>query len=141
MLNFTERYRQYVTMKVLGFSKAKIRSLIIKDCLFTTIPGILLGIPAGFAFLKFYISAVSFENCEWLVKLNILHFIIIVIAVLLCSIMIHIWISYKAHYRKYLRYKLTISLYHTILVEYFSHTFAQFLLRFQTAHCCLFLIL
>jgi len=97
MLNFSERYREYATMKVLGFSKAKIGGILVRECILTTVPGVILGIPAGFIFLKFYINIVSFDNYEWLARLDLLHLILIPLAIILCSLLIHIWINHKVN--------------------------------------------
>lgn len=47
MLNFTERIRDLATLEVLGFHQEEIRPLVLMENLFSTITGILLGIPIG----------------------------------------------------------------------------------------------
>ena len=64
-LNFMERYKEYATMKVLGFYKKELRRIVLSDTFLTLSLGLLLGIPAAFAFLKIYIGIVSMTGMEW----------------------------------------------------------------------------
>ena len=59
ILTYTERYREYATLKVLGFYNSEIKSIIFKDSIFSIIIGVLFGIPLGQAFLIVYIDTLS----------------------------------------------------------------------------------
>jgi len=61
-LNFTERRRDYATLRVLGFHRKEIRKLAMIENLITTLVGWLAGIPLGLWFLEQYIDEFSLEN-------------------------------------------------------------------------------
>lgn len=47
MLNFSERVRDLATLEVLGFHQKEIRPLVLTENIFSTLVGIVLGIPIG----------------------------------------------------------------------------------------------
>ena len=61
-LNFTEKTRDYATLRVLGFHRIEIRKLAIKENIITTFIGWVLGIPLGYWFLGQYLDAFSLEG-------------------------------------------------------------------------------
>ncbi|WP_317636568.1 ABC transporter permease [Xylocopilactobacillus apicola] len=71
MLTFTERYREYATMRVLGFRLNEIRSIIVKDNLLTWVEGTVIGIPLGLAFLKVYVSIADSDTSEFFSYISI----------------------------------------------------------------------
>ena len=97
MMNYEERYREYATMKVIGYTNREIRNIVMTDCFLTLLPGWLLGIPVGFAFLRVFINVVSFDSFEWKMQLEPLHFVILSIFVILCAVIVHLVISHKAN--------------------------------------------
>lgn len=97
MMNYEERYREYATMKVIGYTKREIRNLILTDCMFTIVPGWLIGIPVGFGFLRLFIKVVSFDSYEWRINLLPGHFIMLSLFVILCAVLINLVISRKAN--------------------------------------------
>lgn len=95
MLNFLERYREYATMKVLGFYQKEIRSLVLKDSILTTLIGWGIGIPIGYKFLEAYIGIVQFKTFEWIPQLSTKNFIISSVGVILCSMFVNLFIVHK----------------------------------------------
>lgn len=95
MLNYVERFREYATMKVLGFYQREVRSIIIRDCMITTIIGWFIGIPVGFKFLDFYIGIVQFKSFEWVPTLNSSSLVIASIAVICCSVIVNLIVAHK----------------------------------------------
>lgn len=95
MLNYIERYREYATMKVLGFYQKEVRNVIIRDCIITTIIGWLLGIPIGYKFLYLYIGIVQFNSFEWVPTLSRGSFIISSIGVMICSVLVNLIVAHK----------------------------------------------
>ena len=61
VMSYTERYREMATLKVLGFRDRKIGRLLISQNLWLTVLGILIGIPAGWAVLKYLLDALAGE--------------------------------------------------------------------------------
>lgn len=97
MMNYEERYREYATMKVIGYSKAEIRAVVLMDCMFTLIPGWIIGIPAGFGFLKLFINVVSFDSYEWRMFISPFHFILVSFFVIAFTTLIHLIICRKVN--------------------------------------------
>ena len=58
-LSFSERTRDYATLRVLGFHRAEIRKLTMRENIVTTIIGWIIGIPAGFWFLTQFMQIFS----------------------------------------------------------------------------------
>lgn len=75
-LSFTERIRDYATLRVLGFHHRELRSLASRENLATTLIGWLIGIPAGFWFLAQYLSLFSTDRASYLPTLSPLSFAI-----------------------------------------------------------------
>lgn len=94
-LNFIERYREYATMKVLGFYKKELRGMVLKDSMFTLVLGYIIGVPASFGFLSIYVEIVSMESMEWVPYISPLHFAIISLFVILFSIIINLSVCRK----------------------------------------------
>jgi putative ABC transport system permease protein len=61
-LSFTERIREYATLKVLGYSNEELRNLTGRENIAATVIGLIIGIPAGFWFLSVYVT--SFNTPE-----------------------------------------------------------------------------
>lgn len=97
MMNYEERYREYATMKVIGYTKAETTKIVLTDCMFTTLPGWLIGIPAGFGFLKLFINVVSFDSYEWRMSILPIHFILLSIFVIACAVLINLFICRKVN--------------------------------------------
>ncbi|QSZ26564.1 ABC transporter permease [Aceticella autotrophica] len=76
VLNFTERKREYATMKVMGFHQKEIRTIIFRESIFNTVIGWLLGVPIGIQFLKIYVGSVTTDNFEYRPMITLLSFII-----------------------------------------------------------------
>lgn len=92
-LNFTERFREYATMKVLGFRPKEIRAIILKDNLLNYLIGVVLGIPIGLVFLQYYAAQLSTSSSEILVSINIIGIVIPALILLICTIVISLIIS------------------------------------------------
>ena len=95
MLNYIERFRDYATMKVLGFYQREVRSIIIRECMITTVLGWLIGIPAGYKFLSFYIGIVQFKTFEWVPTLSMQSLILASVVVFACSIIVNMAVAHK----------------------------------------------
>lgn len=94
-LNFIEKYREYATMKVLGFYRKELRSMVLKDSLLTLVFGVAFGIPASIGFLKIYVNTVSMENVEWVAHITTPKFVLVVLVVIAFSIAINLLVCRK----------------------------------------------
>lgn len=92
MLGYVERFREYATLKVLGFYQKEIRSLGLRDTLMTTVPGWIIGGFCGFRFLHFLTGIVSYKTFEWIPKLTLFCFLLITLITFFLSFGIDILI-------------------------------------------------
>ncbi len=60
LMNFTERVRDYATLKVLGYHQREIRRLMLRENNYVSITGVLLGILPGFM-----ITTIILKMCEY----------------------------------------------------------------------------
>ena len=95
LLNFTERVREFATLKVLGFYQAEIVSLVLKENVFFTIFGWIIGIPAGVFLVNFCIMSVAPENLEIHSFIRDSSFIISSLATICTSILVNFILSNK----------------------------------------------
>lgn len=92
MLNFTERYREYATMRIMGFQLHEIRMVIMKDSLLTWGVGSIIGIPMGLAFLTQYVSIANSSTSEFFTHISLARIftalLIVFINVLVISLLV-----------------------------------------------------
>ena len=69
-LNYIEREREYATLRVLGFRKNEIRSILLNDSTLTVIIGWIVGIFTAAKFLDIYLKIVAFDSVEWVSYLD-----------------------------------------------------------------------
>lgn len=69
-LSFTERVRDYATLRVLGFHHGELRSLASRENITTTLIGWLAGIPAGWWFLGQYVGLFSTDRASYLPSIS-----------------------------------------------------------------------
>ncbi len=62
LMNFTERVRDYATLKVLGYHLREIRSLMLRESSLTAGLGVLLGIAPGIALVGIILRTCEFES-------------------------------------------------------------------------------
>ncbi len=62
LMNFTERTRDYATLKVLGYHQREIRTLMLRESDVTALLGVLLGIPPGIALVSIILKTCEFES-------------------------------------------------------------------------------
>lgn len=95
ILSYTERSREYATLRVLGFYNKEIKSLILKNTIINAIVGWLAGVPAGLAFLNIYVQAVSTSSIQYHGNLKPLSFMAASIITIGCSIFVSYIVSVK----------------------------------------------
>ena len=66
LLIVSERFIEFATLKVLGFTKREVLSLSFLETSLLTLIGWLLGLPAGWLFLKAYVAMVSTDQQQYL---------------------------------------------------------------------------
>lgn len=85
ILNFTERMREYSTLRVLGFENGEIKSIIMKDTVITSALGILIGIPLGMWFLRLYVGTVSTTSFDYYPHIAWYFLAAVIAATLICA--------------------------------------------------------
>ncbi len=67
LINFTERTREYATLKVLGYHQKEIRRLILSENLLITVLAIVLSVMPGIGFTNMILSLVESESMRYAV--------------------------------------------------------------------------
>ena len=62
LMNFTERTRDYATLKVLGYHQKEIRRLMLRENDITALLGVLLGIPPGILLVDVILKSCEYES-------------------------------------------------------------------------------
>lgn len=94
ILNYTERMREYSTLKVLGFEDVEIKDIIMKDTVITSMLGLVVGLPLGFSFLKLYVGTVSTVSFDYYPHISWYYLLIVILATIICSFSInHVVVS------------------------------------------------
>lgn len=95
IISFMEKYRDFATLKVLGFTTRKIRWLLIQQNIYLT----MLGIPLGFLFGRVLLSSIMDnmgDSFEILLHLSWLTYVVCAGMTLLISALISILFSKRA---------------------------------------------
>lgn len=93
-LSFAERIRELATLKVLGFFPKQIRSLLMKQNVWLTLIGIVLGIPAGYALIAFMLSTMS-ASMDIMIDISEVSLFISVVGTFLLSMIVNLILSRK----------------------------------------------
>ena len=70
LLNFTERTRDYATLKVLGYHQKEIRSLMMRENNYVAVLGVLIGIPPGVWLVKLILKMCEYESMVFVSKVS-----------------------------------------------------------------------
>ena len=62
LMNFTERVRDYATLKVLGYHQREIRSLMLRESNLTALIGVALGVVPGIVLVGIILRTCEFES-------------------------------------------------------------------------------
>jgi putative ABC transport system permease protein len=74
-------------MRVLGFRLNEVRSVIVKDNLFTWLMGTIIGVPVGMLFLQVYVGIADTNTNEFFVHISLVR-ILIAVAIILINVLI-----------------------------------------------------
>ena len=94
VMSYTERYREMATLKVVGFRDRKIGLLLIGQNLWTTLVGIVIGLPLGYLVLRYLCEALASEY-EMRVAISPLTFLIAFALTLGVSMLVSLAVSRK----------------------------------------------
>ena len=95
ILSYLERYREYATMKVIGFKYSEIMAMVLKESFLNLLIGFVIGIPLSKQFLKLYIRVVSMDSMEWVPIITKDHFLIVIFSVIGFSVLVNLIVSMR----------------------------------------------
>lgn len=96
ILSFTERSREYATLKVIGYRNSEIKSVIRRDSVLQLFFGLLIGFPVGLQYLKFYVKVPSTDSFEYTVHLGIPSILLVLAIICTCTYVVSLVVSRKA---------------------------------------------
>lgn len=89
-----ERYREMATLKVIGFKDNKIGKLLITQNLWTSLVGLIIGIPLGLLTLKYLVVALASEY-EMTVTISWLTYLVSTILMLGVTLVVSMFVARK----------------------------------------------
>ena len=95
MLSFTEKQYQFATLKVLGFKDKQIKNIFVKQNLWLTIVGIILGLPLGFWMLDYIFKSALGDNYDFNAYIKPTSYLYAVVGSLIVSIIVNKVLSRK----------------------------------------------
>ena len=94
-LSFSEKQYQFATLKVLGFKNKHIKNIFIKQNIWLTVAGILLGLPLGFSMVNYIFMSALGENFDFIVQVKLVSYLYSAIGSYLVAILVNKWLSRK----------------------------------------------
>ncbi|MGY3779451.1 ABC transporter permease [Isobaculum melis] len=95
VLNFTERYREYATLKVLGFRKKEIRGIILRDQWLAFLLGGALSLVLIKPVLTLFGTIISTDESEIFTAISLERIFISFSLILICSLLVGVYINRK----------------------------------------------
>lgn len=95
ILSFSEKQYQFATLKVLGFKDKNIKKIFIKQNLWLTILGIIIGLPLGYVILVYIFKSSIGENYDFSAVLSFTSCLYSIIGTLLVSILVNEFLARK----------------------------------------------
>lgn len=96
VLSFTERSREYATLKVIGYREKEIKSFIRHDNLLQLFAGLIIGVPMGYVLLSVHVDLASTSSFEYTAYLEPYNLAIIVGIISILTVLISSIVSRKA---------------------------------------------
>lgn len=95
ILSFTEKQYQFATLKVLGFKDKQIKNIFVKQNLWLTVVGIILGLPLGFWMLDYIFKSALGDNYDFNAYINLVSYLYATVGSLVVSIVVNKVLSRK----------------------------------------------
>lgn len=95
ILSFTEKQYQFATLKVLGFKDKQIKNIFVKQNLWLTVAGIVIGLPLGFWMLDYIFKSALGENYDFNAYIKPVSYLYAVVGSLAVSIIVNKVLSRK----------------------------------------------
>lgn len=94
LLSFTEKIRQYATLKVLGFRNSELFKIIFYNSIPSLVIGGIIGIIVGINFMKIFVTLISTNVRGYISYLTVINVLLSVIFVFVCTLTVD-YIVYK----------------------------------------------
>ncbi len=95
ILSFTEKQYQFATLKVLGFKNKQIKKIFVKQNIWLSLVGIILGLPLGFLMLDYIFKAALGDSYDFPAVVNSESYLIAGIGSLIVAIVVNKFLSRK----------------------------------------------
>lgn len=95
ILSFTEKQYQFATLKVLGFKDKQIKNIFVKQNLWLTVAGIVIGLPLGFWMLDYIFKSALGENYDFNAYINLVSYLYATVGSLVVSVVVNKVLSRK----------------------------------------------
>lgn len=95
ILSFTEKQYQFATLKVLGFKDKQIKNIFVKQNLWLTVAGIVIGLPLRFWMLDYIFKSALGENYDFNAYIKPVSYLYAVVGSLVVSIIVNKVLSRK----------------------------------------------
>ena len=95
LMNFTERTRDYATLKVLGYHQREIRGLMLRENNLTALLGVALGIPPGILLTRIILKTVETESSAYITAVAPLSILIASAVTFVFTFLIQLFLTRK----------------------------------------------
>ena len=89
ILSFSEKQYQFATLKVLGFKNKQIKKIFVKQNLWLSIIGIIVGLPLGYFMIVYIFEKALGENYDFIPQVNVLSYLYAAIGSLIVAIFVN----------------------------------------------------
>ncbi len=95
ILSFSEKQYQFATLKVLGFKDKIIEKIFVKQNIWLSIIGIIIGLPLGYVLTDYIFTAALGDNYDFSAKIKIFTYLYAVIGSLIVTLVVNKLLSKK----------------------------------------------
>lgn len=95
ILSFSEKQYQFATLKVLGFKNKQIKKIFVKQNLWLSIIGIIIGLPLGFVMVDYIFKAALGDSYDFNAQIKIVSYLISAIGSYIVSLFVNKFLSKK----------------------------------------------
>ena len=97
ILSFTEKQYQFATLKVLGFKNKQIKKIFIKQNLWLSIIGIIIGLPLGYFMIDYIFKSALGDNYDFSATIKWISYLCSTIGSLIVSLVVNKILSRKVN--------------------------------------------
>ena len=95
ILSFSEKQYQFATLKVLGFKNKQIKKIFIKQNLWLSVIGIIIGLPLGFVMVDYIFKAALGDSYDFNAQIEMSSYLISAIGSYIVAVFVNKFLSKK----------------------------------------------